>query len=75
MADHDIRDGGDPRDDDARDDEPGPDPRRALAGLIAIVALIVAVLFIMHRLDQAARIQDCVASGRTNCAPIDTQAR
>jgi hypothetical protein len=44
-----------------------------LAGLLAIVALIVAVLVIMNRLNQAARIQDCVASGRTNCAPIETQ--
>ena len=32
-----------------------------------------SVLFIVHRLDQAARIQDCVASGRTNCAPIETR--
>ena len=50
---------------------PEPSPRRALVGLLAIVALIVAVLFIMNRLNQAARIQDCVASGRTNCAPIE----
>ena len=57
------------------DEDPGPNPRRALIGLIAIVALIGAVLFIMHRLNQAAQLQDCVASGRTNCAPIDTNAR
>jgi hypothetical protein len=31
------------------------------------------VLFIVHQLSQAGRIQDCVASGRTNCAPIETQ--
>jgi hypothetical protein len=59
----------------ADDDDPGPNPRRALIGLIAIVALIGAVLFIMHRLNQAAQIQDCVSSGRTNCAPIETPAR
>jgi hypothetical protein len=52
---------------------PEPNPRRALVGLLALVALIVAVLFIMHRLNQAAQIQDCVASGRTNCAPIEIQ--
>jgi hypothetical protein len=57
------------------DDDPGPNPRRALIGLIAIVALIGAVLFIMHRLNQAAQLQDCVSSGRTNCAPIETPAR
>jgi hypothetical protein len=55
------------------DDDPGPRPYRALIGLVAIVALVAAVLFIVHRLDQAARIQDCVASGRTNCAPIETR--
>ena len=55
------------------EDDPGPSPYRALIGLVAIVALVVAVLFIVHRLDQAARIQDCVASGRTNCAPIETR--
>ncbi len=54
---------------------PEPNPRRALVGLLAIVGLIVAVWFIMHRLNQAAQIQDCVASGRTNCAPIETPAR
>jgi hypothetical protein len=50
---------------------PESNPRRALIGLLAIIALVVAVLFIMHRLNQASRIQDCVASGRTNCAPIE----
>jgi hypothetical protein len=54
---------------------PEQSPRRALVGLLAIVALVVAVLFIMHRLNEAARIQDCVASGRTNCAPIETPSR
>jgi hypothetical protein len=53
--------------------QPEPKPYRALVGLAAIVALIVLVLFMLHRLNQAGRIQDCVASGRTNCAPIETQ--
>ncbi|HEX3403321.1 MAG TPA: hypothetical protein VHT74_23640 [Acetobacteraceae bacterium] len=57
------------------DEDPGPSPHRALIGLIAMVLLIVAVLFIMHRLNQAAQIQDCVSSGRTNCAPIGSPAR
>ena len=57
------------------DDDPGPTPYRALIGLVAIVAALAAVLFIMHRLNQAATIQDCVASGRTNCAPIEVQQK
>jgi hypothetical protein len=40
---------------------PEPKPYRALVGLAAIVALVIGVLFIVHRLDQAGRIQDCVA--------------
>jgi hypothetical protein len=55
------------------EEDPGPNPRRALIGLVAIVALIGAVLLIVHRLDEAARLQDCFASGRTNCAPIETR--
>ena len=42
---------------------PEPNRGRALLGLLAIMALIVAVLFIMHRLNQAARIQDCADRG------------
>jgi hypothetical protein len=57
------------------DRTPEPNPRRALIGLVAIVALVVAVLFIMNRLKQATQIQDCVASGRTNCAPIEAPRR
>jgi hypothetical protein len=57
------------------DDDQGPNPRRALIGLLAIVVAIGGVLFIMYRLNQAAQLQDCVASGRTNCAPIETSPR
>jgi hypothetical protein len=59
-------------------DEGDPEPgggRRALFGLLAMAILIAAVLLIMQRLHEAARIQDCVASGRTNCAPISAPAR
>jgi hypothetical protein len=52
------------------DENPGSS-RGALVALALIVALIVTVVFIMNRLSGAARIQDCVASGRTNCAPIE----
>ena len=54
-------------------DHDGPRPRGALIALLAIVALIVGTMYIMHRLHEAARIQDCVVSGRTNCAPIETR--
>ena len=47
-------------------------PLRAVVGLALIVALIVGVLFVMRQLQHAASIQDCVASGRRNCVPIET---
>ena len=60
--------------DHQRDSEsPSGPPRGALAALLLVIVLVGAVLFVMHRLNQAAQLQDCVASGRTNCAPIDTQ--
>ena len=52
------------------DDEPKGGRLRAVVGLGLIVGLIVVVLFVMQQLRHAAAIQDCVASGRTNCAPI-----
>jgi hypothetical protein len=55
----------------SEDDDPGPSPHRAAIGLVAIVVLIVAVMFIMHELHESAQLQDCVSSGRTNCAPIE----
>jgi len=58
----------------SQEGEPGS-PLRALAGLLLVAVLIVAVLFVMQELRSAARMQDCVASGRTNCAPIDQNAR
>ena len=43
---------------------------RAVVGLGLIAASIVGVLLVMQQLRHAAAIQDCVASGRSNCAPI-----
>jgi len=58
------------------DDEPDAGSRRrALAGIVVIVLIIVAVVFVIGRLRQSAQMQDCLASGRTNCAPIEAPAR
>ncbi len=56
-------------------DDQSHSPMRAVVGLLLLVGLIVGVLFIMRQLQHAASIQDCVASGRTNCAPIETPVR
>jgi hypothetical protein len=52
---------------------PPPGPRRsALLGLFVALALIVIGLILVKLLGNAGRLQDCVMSGRTNCAPIDS---
>lgn len=56
-----------------RDDDPPPGPPRgALLALLVVALLMGGFMFIMHRLREAGQLQDCIASGRTNCAPIDT---
>jgi len=58
---------------------PGPDPgqdpdprRRALIGLLLVAALVMTGLLLSRVLKNVSRLQDCVMSGRTNCAPIDS---
>jgi hypothetical protein len=49
-----------------------PDPRRtALIGLVVVVLLVIAGLFLTHVLRNMSQLQDCVMQGRTNCAPIE----
>ncbi|HEY0185030.1 MAG TPA: hypothetical protein VGC09_19690 [Rhodopila sp.] len=55
------------------EDEPKGGPLRAVVGLGLLLALIVGVLFVVQQLRHAAAIQDCVSSGRTNCAPITSR--
>ena len=57
------------------DDPQGSSRRAAVAGLVVIVLLVVAVVFLVGRLRDSDRMQDCLASGRTNCAPIAAPAR
>lgn len=57
----------------SRQPPPSPDPRRrALLGLLVALALVVIGLILVKVLGNAGRLQDCVMSGRTNCAPIDS---
>jgi hypothetical protein len=51
-------------------DGPTGSPLRAVVGLGLILVLIVGVLFVMRQLQNAASVQDCVASGRRDCVPI-----
>jgi hypothetical protein len=51
--------------------EPGS-RRGAVLGLVVALLLIVTGLILVKLLGNSARLQDCVMSGRTNCAPIDS---
>jgi hypothetical protein len=59
---------------DDDDEHPQTSPFRAVIGLALIAVMILGVLFVMKQLQHAAAIQDCVAAGRTNCAPISTRS-
>ena len=50
-----------------------PDPRRAaLIGLLVTALLVAGGVYLVHVLRQMSEVQDCVMSGRTNCAPVNT---
>jgi hypothetical protein len=54
------------------DPEPEPDPRRsALVRLLIVLLLVLGGVALVHKLASVSHLQDCVMSGRTNCAPID----
>jgi hypothetical protein len=49
-----------------------PDSRRsAVAGLVITLLLVLGGVLLVHVLSHTAKLQDCVMSGRTNCAPIN----
>jgi len=56
-----------------RDSERETEERRtsALIGLIIVLALAIAGVVLIRDLGREARLEDCLMSGRTNCAPIE----
>ena len=53
------------------------DQRRssALIGLIIILALAIAGVWLVRELREKSALEDCLMSGRTNCAPIEAPSR
>lgn len=49
--------------------------RRSLIALAVVVALFVVSWVLVRELYQSEKLQDCLMSGRTNCAPIEAPAR
>jgi hypothetical protein len=55
---------------------PEPDSRRAaVIGLVVVLVLVAAGYFLVNALRENANLEDCLMSGRRNCAPIDVPAR
>jgi hypothetical protein len=42
--------------------------------LLVVAALVVGGWFVMRQLQADSKMQDCVMSGRKNCAPVDTDS-
>ena len=43
----------------------------AVIGLIVMLVLVVASVYLVHALQRESHLEDCLMSGRTNCAPIE----
>ena len=55
-------------------DQNGHDPesrRPAVIGLIVVAVLVIAGYLLFTALRQNSQLEDCLMSGRKNCAPIE----
>jgi hypothetical protein len=54
-------------------DDRETDDRRtsALMGLVIVLALAIAGIVLVRDLGAESKLEDCLMSGRTNCAPIE----
>jgi flagellar basal body-associated protein FliL len=59
------------------DQEPTEEERRRSNVILLIVAVVVVVLgvYLVNWLVEQRKLQECLESGRRNCAPIETPAR
>ena len=55
------------------DPNQGGNRRGAIAGLLIAVVMLAIGLWLAHDLTAASKMQDCLMSGRTNCAVIPVQ--
>ena len=55
---------------DGNDDGGGMQMRQMVALVVVLALLLGGGLWITGALRGTAQIQDCVAAGRTNCAPV-----
>jgi hypothetical protein len=56
---------------DPNEPEDGGSRRAALIGLVICAVLVVAAYYLVNSLRNEGKLEDCLASGRSNCAPLD----
>ncbi|HEV7995686.1 MAG TPA: hypothetical protein VGP52_05470 [Stellaceae bacterium] len=42
-----------------------------MIGLIVVLLLVVAAVYLVNALRKESDLEDCLMSGRSNCAPIE----
>ena len=52
-------------------EDDGGGRRGALIGLAIAAVLVVAGIYLANALRNQGKMEDCLMSGRSNCAPID----
>jgi hypothetical protein len=60
-----------PGDDGHEHDDQHDSRRPAVIGLIVVLVLVVVSYFLVTALRQNSAMEDCLMSGRRNCAPIE----
>jgi hypothetical protein len=60
---------------DPDSEEPGDRRSAGLIGIIVILVLAILAVVLVREMGRQSTVQDCVMSGRTNCAPIEAPPR
>lgn len=58
---------GDEREPEKEDAE----ARASLAGLLVAILLAIGGIYLVLQMHDNAKLQDCIASGRRNCVPVE----
>ena len=57
------------------DNDENPSRRGPLIALAVVVVLFLVGWLLTHALYSNGKLEDCLLSGRSNCAPVDTPSR